>query len=313
MLNRYQGVDPVLTNVAIAYTNDAYIAERLIPSFAVAKQSGKHFVYDKAKFRDPGASARRGSGANSTEVRISLSTGLPYYCEDHALKQFVSDEDVENAVTPTSPYQDATENVSERLLIAREVEAASLLTNLANYPTGNKVTLSGTSQWSDFTNSDPIADVRAGALAVHKAIFKKANTIMLAKPVVNKLLDHPKILERIKYSQMGVTTEQLLARIFDIENVVIGAAGKNTSTEGQADAMDYIWGKDVVIAYIEPRVAPKMITLALNYTWKQRQVERLRGANEEDRKGTYVRVGEEYYDQNIVSGYAGYLIKNAVA
>ena len=56
-----------------------------------------------------------------------------------------------------------------------------------------------------------------------------------------------------------------------------------------------------------------MITLGLTYQWKERIVERLRGSTEEDRKGTYVRVGDNYYDMNLVSASAGYLIKNAVA
>jgi len=78
--------------------------------------------------------------------------------------------------------------------------------------------------------------------------------------------------------------------------------------------MGYIWGKHAVLAYVNPRVAQKMITLGLTYTWGDgMKTEKLRGSDEEDRKGTYVRVGDHYYDQNLVSALAGYLIKDAVA
>jgi hypothetical protein len=131
--------------------------------------------------------------------------------------------------------------------------------------------------------------------------------------VWDKLIDHPAFIERVKYSQLGSLTTDLLARLVGVDRVIIAAAGKNTAAEGQTDSMSYIWGKDAFLAYIAPRIAPKIVTLGLTYRWKQRIVERLRGSSEEDRKGTYVRAGEEYYDQNIVSASCAYLIKSAVA
>jgi len=307
--NRYQGVDPVLSNVSIGYQNSAYVAEQLYPTLRVAKQSGKHFIYNKGKFRV--TDNLRGAGAASKEATLSLTTGLPYFCEDHALKQFVTDEDVDGAMPPMDPFVDATENVSELHLIARENELAASLTDTAVLT--QNTTLSGTDQWSDFSNSDPIGDIRTGKQTVHSEIHVDPNVLVLGKQVFDKLVDHPAVIERVKYSQLGVATPELLARLFDVERVIIAAAGKNTAVEGQTDSMGYIWGKNAVLAYINPRLGQKMITLGLTYQWKERQVERLRGSDEEDRKGTFIRVGNHYYDMNLVSASAGYLVKNAVA
>ena len=307
--NRYQGVDPVLTNVSIGYQNSAYVAELLYPTLPVSKQSGKHFIYDKGKFRVN--DNLRGSGAASKEVTLNLTTGLPYFCEDHSLKQFVSDEDVDGAAPPMDPMVDATENVTEMHMVARENELAAALTStsvLTQY-----TTLSGTSQWSDYQNSDPIGIIRTGKQTVHSAIHVDPNTLVLGKQVYDKLLDHPAVIERVKYSQLGVASPELLARLFDVERVIVAGAGKNGAVEGQTDSMSYIWGKNAILAYINPRLGQKMITLGLTYQWKTRKVERLRGSNEEDRKGTYVRVGDHYYDMNLVSASAGYLVKDAVA
>jgi len=310
MTNRYLGVDPMLTNVAVAYKNDAYVAELMLPTLSVKNQTGKHFIYDRGQFRSN--ENRRGQGANSNEVTLNLTTGLPYFCEDHALKQFVADEDVKNAITPTSPFIDATENVTEMHLVAREVEAATLLT--ATGTMTQNTTLSGTSQWSDFTNSDPIGVIRTGMQTVHSAIHVNPNVLLLGKEVFDKLVDHPAFVERVKYSALGVMTAELLARILGVDRVIVAGAGKNSAAEGQTDSMAYIWGKHAVLAYVNPRVQQKMITLGLNYTWGDgMKTEKLRGSDEEDRKGTYVRVGDNYYDQNLVSALAGYLIKDAVA
>src|SRR4051794_26891664 len=109
--NRYQGYDPILSNVAIGYSNEAYVASQLFLDVPVNFQSGKHWIYDRGRFRI--VNGKRAAGANSGEVSLTLTNGLPYFCEDHAYKTFVTDEDVANATTPTSPFQDATEFVSE--------------------------------------------------------------------------------------------------------------------------------------------------------------------------------------------------------
>lgn len=309
--NRYQGVDPVLTSTAIAYSNDDYIAEMIFPTFSVKKQSAKHFIYDRGRFHK--LDTRRGQGGNSKEVSHNLTTGQPYYCEDHALKEFVADEDVENAETPTTPYIDATENIVDLLMVDREKALADMLGDTAVLT--QNVTLSGTSQFSDYTNSDPFSVIETGMQTVHSAIHRNPNTAILGKEVWDKLKHHPAFLERVKYSQKGVISEDLLASLIGVDRVLIGGAGYNTANEGQTDSMSYIWGKNIILAYIAPSVRPKLMTLGLTYTWSEKPMtaKKLRSTDEDDREGAFVRIGSWYYDQQIVAAAAGYLIKNAVA
>ncbi len=85
--NRYQGFDPILSNVAIGYSNDAYVAQQLLLDVPVNFQSGKHWIYDQSRFRI--VNGKRAAGANSGEVSLKFTTGNPYFCEDHATKMFV--------------------------------------------------------------------------------------------------------------------------------------------------------------------------------------------------------------------------------
>jgi len=311
MTSKYLGVDPMLTNVAIAYSNDTYIAGSIFPEVPVAKQSGKHFVYGKDRFRIN--DNRRGTGSNSKEVTLSLTTGNSYQCEDHSLKMFVTDEDTENAITPTTPLADATEFLMDQHLVSFEKEVADLITSTANLT--QNVTLAGTDQFSDYTSSDPFAVFETAKQAVHTNTGRGANTIILGKQVWDKLKHHPDFLERIKYSARGQITPDLLASLLEVDRVLIGGATYTSSKEGQTEATSYIWGKDIVVTYVAERAAPKIMTLGINYKWtaKQLQTKRFRGTDEEDREGTYVRVGGWYYDINIVAPLAGYLVKAAVA
>jgi hypothetical protein len=253
--------------------------------------------------------SKRGQGARSKEVTHNISTGLTYFCEDHALKEFVADEDVDGAPAGVDPYVDATENVTEKLLVSREIETAALLTSTSVIT--QNTTLSGTSQWSD-PNSNPVAAIRGAKKTVRDSIMVDPNTLMISKNVFDKLVDHPAIVERVKYSQLGILTADLLARFFDVDRVIIGAAKKNTSVEGQADSMSDIWGNDALLAYINPRLGKKTVTLGVTYQWKQRTTERLNGTDERDRRGQFVRVGDHYYDEQLIAAGAAYLFKDAV-
>lgn len=298
-------VDPALSQVSIRYTNDTFIADLIFPMVKVAKQTGKYYVYDKANLRINKTDRAAGSGAN--EIDFGLTTAA-FSCDDHALKEFVADEIQDQADAALNPLIDATETVTEQLLLDRENKLATILSSTGTMT--QNTTLSGTSQWSDYNNSDPIGDIRTARTTVHQNTFRKPNTIIMGKQTFDMLAEHPQIIERVKYSQLGVLTEELLARIFQVQKILVGEAGSNTAVEGQTDSMSYIWGKIAVVAYIAPQVRLKQVTLGYTFTYSTRLVKRWR---DEDREGTYVRVGNDNYVQKVVAATAGYLIKNAVA
>lgn len=299
-------IDTALANVSLKYSNETFIADQILPVVKVAKQSGKYFTYDKSNLRID--KTLRAAGSPSNEVDYNLTLGGLFYADDHALKGFVEREIVEQAEVSLNPEIDETETITEKLLLDREAAAAALLTNASNIT--QNTTLSGTAQWSDYANSDPIGDIRTARTTIHQNTFKKANTLVLSKPVYDVLVDHPAIIERIKYSQLGIVTEELMARLFQVDKVLIGEAGSNTANEGQADSLGYVWGKHALVAYVAPQVKLKMLTLGLTFTYKTRIVEKWWDT---DRKGTYIRVGDDYYTQVIVAKECGYLIRNAIA
>ena len=51
----------------------------------------------------------------------------------------------------------------------------------------------------------------------------------------------------------------------------------------------------------------------MTYQWKSRTTERLNGTDERDRRGQYIRVGDDYYDMELIAAGAAYLFKDAVA
>jgi len=298
-------IDPALSNVSVKYTNGAFIADSVFPVVKVSKQTGKYYIYDKSNLKID--ASLRAAGSPSNEVDFGLSTAS-FITDDHALKGFVADEIQDQAEASLNPIVDETEMLTEKLQLDREQNLATILTD-TGLVTQN-TTLSGTSQWSDYNNSDPIGDIRKARSDIQSATFNKPNTLILGQQVFDVLVDHPDIIDRVKYSALGVITADLLARVFQLEKVLIGEAGKNTAVDGQTDSLSYVWGKHAVIAYVAPKMGIKTLTAGLTFVYGTRTVKRWR---DEDREGTYVRVGGDNYIQKIVAVGALYLVKNAVA
>lgn len=297
-------VDPALSQVSIAYKNEEYIAEQLFPVVSVAKQTGKYYVYDKSNFRRN--KTARAIGAKANEVEFGLSTS-PFSCEDHALKEPVPFEILEQADAALNPEVDAAESVTEMLLVDKEIALATSMADTAVIT--QNVTLSGTDQWSDFDNSDPFDDIRTAINTVQLAIGRRPNTLVLGQTTFNKLADHPDVVDRIKYTNGTAITAEMLAKLFDLEKCIVGKAVYNSANEGQTDSMGYIWGKHAWVAYVPKETRLKQVALGFTITYKQREVEKW---DDGDAKARYVRAHDNY-TQEFVAAEAAYLIKNAVA
>ncbi len=313
-------MDAILTQISVGWPNGEFLGPVFFPSVGVKKQSDKYYVFGKESWGLPPGGDLRAPGTEANEVPgMSVSTDT-YFAVEHALQIPITDEEKENVDSPMQPLTDGTGLITAQLLLARELAIKTLMTTAANYASGLSTTLSGTSQWSDYTGtSDPILDVKAGRVAIHNKIFLDPNTLSLPYEVMVKLEDHPKIFARIQYVERSMVTEDLLRALFKMRIVTPGAAW-NSANPGQAAALGYIWGKDVVMAYVPDRPGLKVPAYGYEFTWgygggSPQVVERWR---EEKRVSDVVRIRRRY-DLKLVAvdgsnkSIAGYVIKAAVA
>lgn len=299
-------VDPVLTNVSIAYKNEAYVADQVMPVLEVDKESGYYYEYDKAQFRV--ANDDRAPGARANKIHYGLSKKTYGPLTEHSLETDVTVEDEKMADTVLKPLTDATELVKEALLVSKEKGLSTYMANTANIT--QNVTLAGGQQWSDYANSDPIGDVTTARKTVQASIFRRPNSIIMGSEVYYKLQHHPDLLERFKYSERGVLTVDHLKALFEVDNLYVAYAKENSAKEGQTDATADIWGKHLWVFYKEARVQPKVVTFGFHLMLKgSEQAEKW---YEVGTKTTYVRVSMNY-ERKPVAALACYLVKNAVA
>lgn len=314
-------IDVALTNISVGYPNEGFVGERLFPVVRVRKQSDQYYKFGRegwvlepgADFRAPGTEANEIPG-----IEVSLE---PYFAQEHALQIAVTDEERENADSPMSPDRDGTELVTAKILLGRELAMHTMVTTVANFASGNSVTLSGTAQWdSGDPASDPIGDVRTGRDAIHAKLFVRPNVAVIPYQVMSALEDHPDFIERIKYSQTAVLTEELIGRLLGLSNIIVPGVGYNSARMGQAESIGYLWGKDVLLAYVPQRPGLKTPAFAYEFNWAYPQGGPMQTTRwrEEKRKSDIVRVGRRYDLKFIATdgngdSTAGYLIKSAVS
>jgi len=297
-----------LDNISLAYSNENYVAERFFPIVTVKKDTGKITTYAMDNLRI--VKALRSIGSKTNEVGHSVSIGDHYVLKEYALMELVPDEHMEQAEAPIHPKIDATENITERLLVIKESAMATAVSATATMT--SNTTLSGTDQWSDYTNSDPIGDIKTGKEAVRTASGKKANTLLLSHNAYIELLDHPDIIDRLKYVKVADkdAAKAALARIFDLDEVIVGDAQYNNSAEGGTITLADIWDKVAIIAYVEKR--PTLKSRTLGFTYQMKAPRYVDGWRDEDRRGDYIRVTDKF-DQQLIDVNCGYLIKDCVA
>lgn len=301
-------IDQALTDVSISYRNPNYVADIAFPPRPVSKQSNKYYVYSKDRFRVKDDARRPGSKAN--EIVWNLSTDT-YFAEGHALAQAVPDELKANADGALDIYADATEELTDSIYLQKEVLAASKLTD-NTVITQHKATAA----WDGA--GTPVADVAAGRTAIMLATGKKPNWLLLSDPVFQAVRSNSDLLNRIKYTQnvsLSNLREADLAAAFDVENVIVASAIKNTANEGAADVMDWVWGKNAVLFYAPPALGLKTLSLGGQFRWTFGAetggflVKRYR---EESRTADVVEV-QMYHDLKVVASGAGYLFDGCIS
>jgi hypothetical protein len=91
------------------------------------------------------------------------------------------------------------------------------------------------------------------------------NTLVLGYEVFRQLKNHPDLVDRIKYTSSQTITEDMLARMFDLDRVLVAKAVKATNNEGATEAYSFAYGKAALLAHVAP--SPGLLTPSAGYSF----------------------------------------------
>jgi hypothetical protein len=267
-------VNAPLTNVSVAYiqSQEDFIADKVFPMVPVDKQTDLYWTYTKNDwFRDE--AKRRAPSTESAGGGYNLSTDS-YSCEVYAFHKDISDQVRANADSMIDCDRDATMFVTQRLLIKRELSWATNCFTTSkwgkDYLGVASGEVAGTSfrQWSDFSSSDPVNDIKVGRMYIKSITGYKPNTLVLSEEVFETLKNHPDIVDRYKYTSDKVITTGMLAKLFEVDRILISGAVYATNNEGGTAAYSWVMSKGALLVYSAP--APSLLAPSGGYTfgWK---------------------------------------------
>ena len=298
----------ILSDVSVKYQNGAMIAEMIFPSKTVNHKSDDYYVFTR---RESYRVSNSEIGPNGQVNEVELTMGEDSYtCKGRALKTVVSQEEQNNADNPLDPKVDATQHVTENIMLGKEVRVAGVVFNLATYPAGNRTTLTTANQWDNYASADstPLLDIEVAKAAM----IVDPNVLVLGYEVFRQLRHHPTIYDRTKYTSAESITEEILAGLFDIEKVVVGRARYDSSNGGQTESLDRVWGKFASLHFVNPNQGMKQVTFGRTFAWGSKQTFDIRDDERGAMGANIIKVGE-YCTEKIIASDAGYLIAEAVS
>lgn len=265
-------IDRALTNMSVAYMQNAtnFIADKVFPIIPVTRQSDVYYTYDKGDFLRDEAQAR-GAATESAGGDYGVEADDPYHCKKFSFHKDVTPEERANYDSPLDADRDATDFVSGKMLIRREMIWADTyfktgvwgkeITGVATTPSTNQVLT-----WN-LPTSDPIKDITDEAVTMAGATGFKPNTLVLGPRVFYALKNHEDILDRIKYTQKGIVTTDLLAQLFEVDNVYVAWGVVNKAARKTTNDIGFIFGNSALLCYSNPRPGLRQPSAGYIFAW----------------------------------------------
>ena len=259
-------VDVPLSNVAVmAFNQGTFVGPRLFPVVPVDKQSGVYpVITDTDWLRLPQSTTRP---PKTAPRRVSFTiTSDQYNAINYALAGDNSIEDLSNAMNAIRLRQNTARFVVSQLAGDMEARIANKVTSITNI--GSGVVLAAGSRWSNYANSDPIADISTGHAFIRNNTGVRANTLLLDYDTRRIVRRHPVLLDLYKYTEGGFLTDAQLMEVFDVQNILIGDAIRENSKEGGTSSITNVWGNVALLCYVAGQApSPETMTFGLGFRW----------------------------------------------
>lgn len=308
-----------LTAIAVMYKNARLIADVVMPRVPVALPTFEFTEFPmELQFTVPDTKVSRLGRPTQFVPQSNKTAGatLPYGLEVPVPRR---DQAVAAAMRAAFPQAAATQNpldlaamvATNLVALDREIRVSNIIFNLATYAASQRVTLSGTGQWSDYTNSNPIDAI----LAAMDLMVARPNKMVIGRQAWTKLSQHPKVVGAILGNAgiNGVVNTAALAGVLGLEEIVVGEGWVNTARPGQVASMTRVWGKHAALLHLDPLGGPEGMP---SFGWTAQFGDKVASTYFDSDiglwGGEYVRVGEELMEQVAAQG-AGYFFQNCVA
>jgi hypothetical protein len=280
-------VDRSLTNLSIAHwqSTDMFVAGRFFSNLPVMHASDTYTTYPQGYFNRIHDTKRAEEGvANSIQYKSKEET---YSCGEDALRIYISDKKRANADPHRNLDFEATEAVTNALLLGKEKDFANkfLLSSsgwtisragVASGPSGNQ-----TLKW-DVAGADPVQQVLDDHVnMVINGGGRRPNKGLMSLDLYMVLRERADLIERVvnggNNTQPAKLTVQAIASLFELDELMIMQTVINTAVDGIEDpstglppvSNEFLASGVFLLAHVPPGAGLYTATAGLTFVWNQ--------------------------------------------
>ena len=302
-------IDAALSNVAMGFRPEGFIADMMAPIVQVPKQTGYYYSFSRADririddtTRAPGTEARR--------VTESVASGT-YVAKNYALKRATPIEDIANAdpVLTAGIINGRVELVTGRLLTDWERRVALMCTSASNV--GSSAAVS--SAWNGAGH--PLTDIHAAIDNVHYAQGVHPNRIVFGVEAWKSFRRDSDVRNIIFGTNNGggYPSREQVANVLDLppDGVLVGGSFFNSGEEGLSESLSTIWGDSVLVYYAPPAPSIEVPSFMYSFRWAAPGIPSMsveRHPYDTRIKAEELEIGY-YQDEKITASGYGFLIR----
>lgn len=299
-------VDPVLTTIAQGYSNASLVGEYLFPNVTVSKLKGKVPVFGRESFvvRD----TNRATRALSNRIPPSDLNFVDFETTERDIELAIDYIEEEEAMDYDRYEQKICKDLRDILLLGKEKEIADYVQNAANYDSDHKHEIASNVAWDNYSNTaDPILVLRGCMASFRTIISRYPNTMIIGDSTYQKLVLHPKVLEKIKYTGLGKMSMDNLKELLDIPNIYVGMS---VSSVNGVDFTD-VWKDNIILAYVDgnSKESRSEYNPSFGYTFSREGKPEIDTYKENGGKIKVIRCTDNYCFK-VCAADAGFLIYN---
>jgi hypothetical protein len=171
-----------------------------------------------------------------------------------------------------------------------------------------------TTDWDDYSSGDPVSDVLTARRTISNNSGLDGNSMALGYIVHNAIVNHPDIIDRMKYTSAATQAnmEGALAAVFGISNYWV-AKGTYSNTNEAADfSATAIIDDDCLVCHVDPGAGVFGATAGKNFIWQPGGGLGAISTRRADEKHADVLQHKEQWDQKATATDLGYFFADVV-
>lgn len=297
-----------LSNFAVQFRNYDYVADQVSPVFEVDARSAFYYEFGQSDNFDEYELEASDEGF-ITESK-SRRTQKSYTTVDFSHAEFIPRLVQEEGDLLGFPEIDLiTQRVTDVVLRKREIFVAARAFAAANY---SGMTAAAAATWQTATVAQITNDINTGVdLMVGKGNDKLKMVMGIA--AFRKLSTNANLIANVSPTKaVGQLTKEVLAELLQVDEIVVGAAKKNTAKPAaDSPTKTNIWGNFALLAILTDK--PGLMSTGHNVSFRRKVgglpistylIPTARGAH----NGTLVKVSMTERPMQFINNQAGYLI-----